>query len=651
MPTQINGFTVLGAIEQKWLATGAQGGYLGLPTSNETPTFDGVGRFQSFEHGRVAWHPQIGAFAVHGLICARWVAIGAEQFGYPITDESGCPDGHGRYNHFRTMQTANHPEASIYWTAETGAVEVYGRIRQHWAQLGWEHSPLKYPVAPEGPTFDGVGRNQAFQNGAVSWHSQIGAFSVIGAICARWRVIGAEKFGYPITDESVCPDKHGRYNHFRTMQVPSHPEASIYWTAETGAVEVYGGIRDRWARRGWENSNMHYPIEPEKDWPEGHGRQQRFQGGRIVWNPSLGAVFDPLVFEAQLITGGIAALGGWCRVTIDYTGQVRWEGHAHDGGADGYDFTVTSAIATPGGMTVALAHSGHVGGTITSGSRDNNWNELHPGPGGVTMQELNDGVFSNHLEYTSDIGSALEGTFQWIVKFCVGTALTPIAGIVFVGVEAASLIGTGSLGPGARILAGTLWMAGPANCLLALAADAIASTGYHTTPLSYEAYDWANSAVYNGTLPPRENIVISNMLGFGGVAFTFPRFDGKTVLNLGPLGFSDPRNYKNEKGNDWGRTFIHELVHACQIQYSPNNIAFIARALSANARGHSQDMYNYAGPNVDYRSLNLEQQAGIVEDWFAGTSNGHGPGHTGTPKDTKSPYYHFILNNVWAKAY
>src|SRR5262249_38600610 len=153
-----------------------------------------------------------------------------------------------------------------------------------------------------------------------------------------------------------------------------------------------------------------------------------------------------------------------------------------------------------------------------------------------------------------------EGTFEWITKFAVGTALTPVMGIVFVGVESASLIGTGSLGPGARILAGTLWMAGPANCLLALAADAVASQGYKTTPLSMEAYNWANSAVYNGTLPPCDSIVVSNLLGFGGVAFTFPRFDGKTVLNLGPLGFSDPRDYNNESGNDWGRTFIHELV-------------------------------------------------------------------------------------------
>jgi hypothetical protein len=171
----------------------------------------------------MAWHPQTGAFSVIGLICARWRAIGAEQFGYPITDESTCPDKQGRYNHFRTMQTPDHPEASIYWTPETGAVEVYGGIRQHWAQLGWENSPLKYPTGPEGSTFDDVGRNQAFQNGAVSWHPQIGAFSVIGSICARWRAIGAEKFGYPITNETTCPDKHGRYNHFRTMQTPNHP--------------------------------------------------------------------------------------------------------------------------------------------------------------------------------------------------------------------------------------------------------------------------------------------------------------------------------------------------------------------------------------------------------------------------------------------
>ena len=651
MTTNLNGFAIVGAIEAKWLATGAQGGVLGLPTSNEQLTFDQTGRFQTFERGRVSWHPTIGAFAVVGLVCARWISIGAEEFGYPITDESICPDNHGRFNHFRTLQVAGHPEASIYWTPETGPVEVIGAIRQHWAKLGWETGPLKYPIAPEGPTFDSVGRNQPFQMGAMSWHPQSGAFSVIGSICARWRALGAEGFGYPITDESSCADHRGRYNHFRQLQDPRHPEASIYWTPETPAVEVYGGIRDRWARRGWEASTMRYPLEPEKDWPEGNGRQQRFQGGRIVWAPTMGALFDPLVFEGQITSGGLAALGGSWKISIAYNGGVRWEGHAKDSGADGYDYSVTAAIATPGGMTVAFLHSGHVGGTFTAGSDRDPWNEVHPSPGGVTLLELNDGIGSGHVEYTSDIGSTLESVVQWIVTFAVGTALSSVSGIVFVGVEVGTLIGSGSLGPGARVLGGTLWMAGPLNTLLALGADLIASQGYETTPLSYEEYDWANMQVYNGSLPPREDIVISNMLGVDGSAFTFPRIDGKTVISLGPTGFNDPRNYRGEMGSNWGRTFIHELVHACQIAYSPNNIAFVARALAANSRGHSKDVYNYPGPTVDYGSLNIEQQAQIVEDWYAGGASIHGPGQTSISRDPASPYYHFITNHVWQKAY
>ncbi|MGF9812154.1 LGFP repeat-containing protein, partial [Bacillus toyonensis] len=101
MPTNLAGFTIFGAIEQKWLATGGQFGSLGLPTSNETPTFDGAGRFQTFKGGTIAWHPQIGAFEVHGLISAKWWELGRERYGYPITEETSTPDGKGRYNHFR----------------------------------------------------------------------------------------------------------------------------------------------------------------------------------------------------------------------------------------------------------------------------------------------------------------------------------------------------------------------------------------------------------------------------------------------------------------------------------------------------------------------------------------------------------------------
>ena len=40
---------------------------------------------------------------------------------YPVTDETGTPDGVGRFNHFEG--------GSIYWTPGTGAKEVHGAIR------------------------------------------------------------------------------------------------------------------------------------------------------------------------------------------------------------------------------------------------------------------------------------------------------------------------------------------------------------------------------------------------------------------------------------------------------------------------------------------------------------------------------------------
>jgi uncharacterized protein with LGFP repeats len=81
---------------------------------------------------------------VHGAIRAKYLALGAEAsvLGYPTTDETGTPDGIGRFNHFEG--------GSIYWTANTGAWEVHGLIRGFWAANGWERNPnLGYPISDE----------------------------------------------------------------------------------------------------------------------------------------------------------------------------------------------------------------------------------------------------------------------------------------------------------------------------------------------------------------------------------------------------------------------------------------------------------------------------------------------------------------------
>jgi LGFP repeat len=176
LPTFHPPVAVIGAIRDKWLALQARGVRIGEALDVEKPTFDGAGRAQEFRGGTISWRSEHGAFAAWGLIRARWVEIGRERFGYPITDETGTPDGIGRFNHFRAVHLPGHPEASIYWTPGTGAHEIFGAIRAKWASLGWEKSSLGYPVGPETDRSDGrPGREQRFQHGRLIWSAAGGA--------------------------------------------------------------------------------------------------------------------------------------------------------------------------------------------------------------------------------------------------------------------------------------------------------------------------------------------------------------------------------------------------------------------------------------------------------------------------------------------
>lgn len=63
------------------------------------------------------------AFKVYGEIGKKYNSLGGPNgfLGVPLTDETGTPDGVGRYNHFKN--------GSIYWTPATQAHEVHGAIR------------------------------------------------------------------------------------------------------------------------------------------------------------------------------------------------------------------------------------------------------------------------------------------------------------------------------------------------------------------------------------------------------------------------------------------------------------------------------------------------------------------------------------------
>ena len=188
------------------------------------------------------------------LIKARFDALGGAKgfLGAAQNAVTPCPDGIGFFQHFAG--------GSIYWSPASGAHEVHGAIRQKWAALGWERSFLGYPTTDETPGRDArhEGRYNHFTGGTVLWHPATGAFEVHGAIRQKYLELGGEAsfLGYPTTDETSCPDRFGRFNHFQA--------GSIYWTAGTGAHEAHGLIRQKWAQLGWERyAGLGYPLTDE----------------------------------------------------------------------------------------------------------------------------------------------------------------------------------------------------------------------------------------------------------------------------------------------------------------------------------------------------------------------------------------------------
>ena len=78
---------------------------------------------------------------------------GWNRFGNATTPES-VSAWNGRFQVFAR-------DASIYWHPNVDggtAHQVGGRIRDKWADLGWENAALGYPTTDELKTPDGVGR-------------------------------------------------------------------------------------------------------------------------------------------------------------------------------------------------------------------------------------------------------------------------------------------------------------------------------------------------------------------------------------------------------------------------------------------------------------------------------------------------------------
>ncbi|TCP48465.1 LGFP repeat-containing protein [Tamaricihabitans halophyticus] len=193
---------------------------------------DGPISYKVYQNGRLYWSAETGVHEIRGQIMGTYLDQGGHKaFGAPITDECPTADGVGRYNHF--VGTKSSGTTSIYWHPEYGAKLLYGPVRKHWEDAQWEAGTYGYPISNTESTPDGRGTFSDFvgddgQGASIYWSQETGANGIKGRIRSHWAVNGAtgSYLGYPTTDELDTPT--GKRSNFEG--------GYITWNRETGEV-------------------------------------------------------------------------------------------------------------------------------------------------------------------------------------------------------------------------------------------------------------------------------------------------------------------------------------------------------------------------------------------------------------------------------
>ncbi len=314
-------------IAAKYAALGGAGGRLGPVTVAEAAVGDGRGRVARYRNGAIFWTSSTGAFALTGAVLAAYDAAKGprSELGYPTGDERGAADRKSRYANFERGRIyevlaaaatfivpapffAKHeatkgvygalgyptgnPRAaadgrSRYQNYERGRIYLYGgrtiavpnpSFAYHEAN-GGIRGPLKYPQSDYLPLGDGIGSCQFYEGGTLWSAAGAGTHGLTGAISERF-LAGGHVTGplhYPTGEETPVGDGRGTYAEFQGGR--------IYATATTGAHEVRGTILRYYLERGGPTGSLGYPTTELDPKGTAGGRFQRFEKGRIQYNP------------------------------------------------------------------------------------------------------------------------------------------------------------------------------------------------------------------------------------------------------------------------------------------------------------------------------------------------------------------------------
>ncbi|MEX5300262.1 S8 family serine peptidase [Kocuria sp. CPCC 205292] len=170
-----------------------------------------------------------------------------------------------------------HPRAAVARATLQEGYTVQGAI-------GWLHARIGSSTgAPRSHERCGLAQEgcyQEFEHGAIYWSPDSGARWVHGGVRSAWHRAGGVNgvLGYPRSGE--------RSNGAGGVQ-QLFQGGTVVWSAGTGGAAVRGAIGRRWTALGAETGLLGYPLGRERGGLGGAG--QEFERGRILWSPATGA--------------------------------------------------------------------------------------------------------------------------------------------------------------------------------------------------------------------------------------------------------------------------------------------------------------------------------------------------------------------------
>lgn len=359
-------------------------------------------------------------------------------------------------------------------------------------------------------------------------------------------------------------------------------------------------------------------------------------------------------FRQAIFTGGLAALGGFVELTLRNDGTYKIHFHLHDSGAVDYKFQVRAVFVAANGLQFAWQNSGKVEGTQSttlthapnrnheaefSGSHPfirQNWAAVRAGQMAVSKEYSAAGAAG----FIQDVARTVAGVASDAAHGAVGA-------VVALGAEMQDAIRTLPLGGDLGVIAGTVVLSFGGGIVLAtvtgVEVGAVAAALIKKRQVRPEELASAND-VFKGTLPPIENLWLTNLEGFGGRAVTLPGPSGNIYLNVGAYCMDHPLTHVDKSYPVQGQLFIHELTHAWQIHHRSFVPGWVCEGAVTQA-GNSllKSAYRYGPAGQPWGKFNIEQQASIVDDWFAGRKGSDGKRIAMNGGDD---YYPYIRDNI-----